>query len=453
MEEIIKIQNIRVYPAATAEQTRALMEEMVQTDSKEILLVPAPDSRVMYVGIVLEKHFTSDITDCVFTRCSQEKGDFHIFTLHRSNIRGFLHHLALLMQASQQKKENTASESDAALDLVLDDTSEPAPTPAPLPDPITQFLMDNTPARIQTALAELVLGQPELTKAVADFLYYHALRQRHPDLPPRPLLIAGPSGSGKTEVWRAVDKLYGSTFPILIMDGSNLTCDGWAGNYKLSTFVTTSFADGGILVVDEFDKLTRPKFSSGGDNVALQIQSEFLKLIEGEHHITENKRRTNVTSKKMGFVLVGAFEDLRTKKVRQSTAIGFRTSLPQAQEHLRVTFTDEDLIAHGIMPELVGRIAAKCATQALDIDDYLRIIRGSHSRVAMIEQVLEQYGIQIGDVITDEELKEMVARSLHNRTGVRWVSAQVESRLLDAIREQGLFPHRQPNVQPYAQCS
>ena len=54
--------------------------------------------------------------------------------------------------------------------------------------------------QMEQALNEQVIGQPALTKAVADFLYYHALRQLHPELPQRPLLIAGPSGSGKTEV-------------------------------------------------------------------------------------------------------------------------------------------------------------------------------------------------------------------------------------------------------------
>lgn len=452
MKETIQIQNIKVYPAATVEQTKALMEDMVQNDSREILLVPAPDSKTLYAGFLLEKHYTSDITDCIYIRESQAQGAFRVFSLHRSNIRGFLHHLSLLMQESEPKHRTNPNASDPEPDLPLGNTSEFTPPPAP--DPIIQFLMDHTPATIQQDLDAQILGQPDLTKAVADFLYYHALRQRHPDLPPRPLLIAGPSGSGKTEVWRVASKLYGNTFSILIADGSNLTCDGWAGSNKISTFVTTSIADGGILVVDEFDKLTRPKFSSGGENVALQMQSEFLKLIEGEQHITENRRRTNVTTRKMGFVMVGAFENLRSKPVKEDTPIGFRTApLHPQKPHSCPAFTDEDFVAHGIMPELVGRIATKCTTQSLDENTYLRIIRGSHSRVAIIEQVLQQYGIQVSDVISNEELKEMIAKSLHNRTGVRWVSAQVENRLLESIREQGLYPDRQHNDRTYAHCS
>ena len=92
------------------------------------------------------------------------------------------------------------------------------------------------------------------------------------------------------------------------------------------------------------------------------------------------------------------------------------------------------------LPELIGRVAVKCATKPLDDEAYWDIIRGPHSRVAAIEQVLKQYGTQVTDVISHEELRQMVATSKSNRTGVRWVSAQVENRLLEAIHEHGLFP-------------
>ena len=329
-------------------------------------------------------------------------------------------------------------------DLLLDDSS---PTPAPVViDPILEFLQSYSPVKIQQELEQQVVGQEDLTKSVADFLYYHALRQRHPELPQRPLLIAGPSGSGKTEVWRVAEKLYGHLFRVQIVDGSNLSCDGWSGNYKLSTFVTQKLTDGGILVVDEFDKLVKPKYASGGENVALQMQSEFLKLLEGEHQVTVNKKQTEINSKKMGFVMVGAFEELRDQKeakCSRSKAIGFCQNAAEEQRDASgYAFSDEDFISFGIMPEIVGRIATRCATKPLDDQAYLNIIRSSHSRVAAIEKVLMQYGIQTSDVISLEELRDLISKSKSNRTGVRWVSAQVESRLLEAIREQGLFPER-----------
>ena len=194
---------------------------------------------------------------------------------------------------------------------------------------LEKFLNNNSPASIAQKLNEYVLGQEELTKSVSDFLYYHALRLKNPSLPQRPLLIAGPSGSGKTEVWRIARTLYGHIFKIKIVNGAKITQDGWKGNTKTLTFVDSNMADGGILVVDEFDKLAAPQYSSGGDNVADRIQSEFLKLLEGEEVFFANDNKSGrstqveVTSKTMGFVLVGAFDKLLQEKECTKTAIGF----------------------------------------------------------------------------------------------------------------------------------
>ena len=437
MEQNILIQNLRVYPYIPQNRIHSVTEDLRKADSREIVVFPDSEQPNMFIGVCLKKYYTSELTDTVSVREHQEKGDFHFMALHRTALRSFLTHLARHM-APASPQPSSKDQDDFFWDdsFGLSQESEPV-------DPMLRFLQENTPAQIQQKLDERVIGQPELTAAVADFLYYHALRQKHPQLPQRPLLIAGPSGSGKTEVWRAVDKLYGDLFQIQIIDGSNLTCDGWAGGHKISTFVTTRLAKGGILVVDEFDKLVTPKHASGGENVALQMQSEFLKLFEGEYHITENKKPTNMTSKAMGFVLVGAFEALRAKKSSRSRpSIGFHAQQcgDSTQSAASSSLTDEDFISYGMMPEVVGRIATKCTTQALDNHAYLQILRGPHSRVAAIEQVLAQYGIQTADIIPQEELLEMIAQSKNNRTGVRWVCAQVENRLLAAIREQGLFP-------------
>ena len=439
MEEKILIQNLKVYPYVTAEQGKDLLDGLEKSDSKEMIVFPSSDSSGRYLCVLLEKYFTPALTDSCTVRGVVTDGPFRVFTVSRGALRAYLSYLGKQMDPNYKPSAfQDFSLDDSFFDLTQEEeTVPPKPVKA---DPILTFLQNHAPAQIQQELDQQVIGQAELTQSVADFLYYHALRQKHPQLPQRPLLITGPSGSGKTEVWRAASKLYGDVFPIQIVDGSNLSCDGWSGNYKLSTFVTTKLAQGGILVVDEFDKLVKPKYASGGDNVALQMQSEFLKLFEGEHHVTENKKQTNITSRMMGFVLVGAFEALREQKNRakDTRSIGFCTHT--AAETPSTDFTDEDFISYGIMPEIVGRIAVKCATRPLDEAAYMNIIRGKYSRVAVIEGVLRQYGIHVADVISQEELREIIEASKANRTGVRWVSAQVENRLLEAIREQGLFP-------------
>ena len=41
---------------------------------------------------------------------------------------------------------------------------------------ITKFLKEYPPPRIEAELNEYIIDQPNLTKAVSDFLYYQALR-------------------------------------------------------------------------------------------------------------------------------------------------------------------------------------------------------------------------------------------------------------------------------------
>lgn len=120
-----------------------------------------------------------------------------------------------------------------------------------------KFLQTYTPAKIEAMLNEYIVGQPELVKAVADFLYYHMLRKEHPELPMRNLLVAGSSGTGKTEVFRCVQKLF-ENIQIKIADGSRVTKEGWTGSYKLKDIINS---DLDTLIIDEADKMCKPSFT------------------------------------------------------------------------------------------------------------------------------------------------------------------------------------------------
>ena len=460
MEEILKIRDFKMYSCATLDQIRSMAETMRKKNRNELLLVPAPDNEGYFVGILLTKYLTPVLSNIYGVEDTKEHGEFAALLIPQRYLRGFVSTLTRRICSVHILKDTPAANPQPIIDdesfadkfAIFSDT--PSNT-RPLDNlPVRNFLKDNSPAKIQQTLNQQVIGQEDLTKAVSDFLYYHALRQLHTELPPRPLMISGPSGSGKTEVWRVANKLYGHIFPVSIIDGSSLSCDGWAGNFKIDTFVDARMVNGGILVVDEFDKLAKPKYSSAGENVSLDMQAEFLKLMEGEYRVTEKKKQTDMTSQRMGVVMVGAFEalqdHLQEAPLPSKPHIGF---LAEASAKPTVTAkryqipSDEDFIAYGIMPEIVGRIAINCATAPLPDEAYINIIRGPHSRVARIAQILESYGLDVADLISDEELKALIASSKSNRTGVRWVSAQVESRLLEAIREEGLFP--QPPAYSY----
>ena len=458
MEKKMLIETVSWHLNADAEKIRQLTQELLENDRPELLLFPHPDKPMYIMAMALQKYATDHLLDSSYVRDSVKESGFLCFSLSRSTLPNYLRRLSRHnIGISDISQSEPADFSPSLLDIKKAFADDPGVTTfETASDRYLKFLKTKTPAIIEQELNEQVIGQPQLTKAVADFLYYHALRQQHPSLPQRPLLIAGPSGSGKTEVWRVAQKLYGSTFFIQIIDGSNISAEGWAGNYKIDTYLDSESTNGGILVVDEFDKLATPKHSSSGENVSLSIQAEFLKLVEGEYRVSKKKELTSMTSKMMGFVMVGAFEALRQWKQSIQSApakvrIGFCSEAVKEKTvpaPVSTELTDEDFIAFGIMPELLGRIAAKCATKALDAGAYLNIIRGPHSRVAALAQVLEMYGVRLGDILSDEDILALVETSKNNRTGVRWVSAQVETLLLEAIREHGLFPSK-----PMEQCA
>ena len=305
-----------------------------------------------------------------------------------------------------------------------------------------EFLSSHTPVSITQELDEYIVGQPELTKLVGDFVYYHVLRQLHPQLPPRPMLISGPSGSGKTEVWRVARKLYSSFLNVEVIDGASITGEGWKGDNKLSSHINDQIADGGILIVDEFDKLASPRFDSGGGNISFQVQSEFLKLLEGEYEKQVQSARSmfgsepmkKIDTSRMGVVLVGAFESIREK---QNNSVGFNL-IKEDNKIMGTQITDEEYIKSGVIPELIGRVSMKCTTNQLSDDEYIKIIKNEHSRVALITQIMKTYNIDMSDIISEEEMRELIKSSKSNKTGVRWVSAQIENRMFEFLRENGV---------------
>lgn len=70
----------------------------------------------------------------------------------------------------------------------------------------------------------------------------------------------------------------------------------------------------GILVVDEFDKLAKPRFNSQGENVSVNLQSEFLKMIEHDTVVNQRNPSVQYTLRGLSTVFIGAFESIRVKK-------------------------------------------------------------------------------------------------------------------------------------------
>lgn len=109
----------------------------------------------------------------------------------------------------------------------------------------------------------------------------------------RNMLVAGPTGCGKTEIWRTLQKKFSF---IKIINGPQLSCDGWKGSYHVKDIFLEEkpqMREHMIVVVDEADKLFEPMVGSGGTDFSRSIQNEFLKLIDGDQvtFVNEDNRK------------------------------------------------------------------------------------------------------------------------------------------------------------------
>ena len=292
-------------------------------------------------------------------------------------------------------------------------------------DPLVKFLKENSPQKIKEELDKYIISQDDVKEKCALFYYYHILRRVKPNLPIHNLLVLGPSGSGKTEIWRTLDKIY-NLVPIRIIDGSTLTCEGIKGNNKISTNLTEDVVNGGIIIIDEFDKLCEPSFTGQGENVSYRLQSELLKLLEDEYKYLTRDGNT-IKSNGISVCMLGAFEALYEEKEK---IIGFNNDIKTLNDN----FISKELIKFGIRPEIVGRITTICETKPLSDEDYFNIINNSNSRVLQLTNELNITGAKSLD---KKYVQEIINKSKQNNTGVRWVLHQIENELLNEIYNNG----------------
>ncbi len=135
----------------------------------------------------------------------------------------------------------------------------------------------NTPKKIYGYLDNHVWKQDAAKKAASIIAYNCFERAVKSNA-----LFVGPTGCGKTHIWRCLRGIFPDR--IEIVDGSNLTMDGWKGEKKWASILRSPVFRSGrhaVLVIDEADKMLAPKYTSGGENASHSVQSEGLVMMEG----------------------------------------------------------------------------------------------------------------------------------------------------------------------------
>ena len=283
-----------------------------------------------------------------------------------------------------------------------------------------------TPRAIYDALCRQIIKQDE-AKRCAAMVAYNALHGHAEHC-----FFVGPSGSGKTAIWRALKGMYPGM--IEIVDGSRITQEGWRGDYKLADMLKSETILNGngnvILVVDEADKTFSPRITSSGESVGQMLAAEFLKILDGiECPVVCNKTTYYVNTARISVVFCGAFSSVASDIAEKSNwkRIGFGDLTQDMKPYAR-ELTGDDLIAYGVLPELVGRISRIVNLAPMTADDYYALLGAECSPAARLGK---QYGVKIK--LSPKTRKALAETAASSGLGVRVVESALRRKLDEAL--------------------
>lgn len=249
-----------------------------------------------------------------------------------------------------------------------------------------KFTLENVPRphEIKGFLDQYVIGQERAKRAVSVAVYNHYKRIQATDdldgveLEKSNILLIGPTGTGKTLLARSLAKML--KVPFAIADATVLTEAGYVGedveNILVRLLQSADYdvpaTERGIIYIDEIDKISR---KDGNPSITRDVSGEgvqqaLLKILEGTVAQVPPKggRKhpeqplVSINTKNILFILGGAFEGIQPIIARRlkKTVMGFGGSSDEMlgidDKNLVKMVQPQDLLAFGLIPELVGRI-------------------------------------------------------------------------------------------------
>jgi len=317
------------------------------------------------------------------------------------------------------------------------------------------------PAEIKNFLDQYVIGQEMAKKIISVAVYNHYKRlMQKPDaedieIEKSNIILVGETGTGKTLLARTVARML--HVPFTIVDATVLTEAGYVGE-DIESLLTRLLqnadydvraAEKGIVFIDEIDKIARK-----GDNPSITrdvsgegVQQGLLKLLEGSivnvppqgGRKHPEQKMIPVDTKNILFICGGAFEGIE-KKIAQrlnTQVVGYGASKSRERvdkDNLLQYIAPQDLRAHGLIPEIVGRLPVLTHLNPLDRDALRAIL--TEPKNALVKQYVKLFKMDnIELTFTDSVLDFIVNKAIEYKLGARGLRAICEAIMLDAMFE------------------